>query len=547
MMDSNVFSGRVIFDHLPKTGGIAINRWLQESLGADCVTDPLMGNHQDLIRRYGGTHSVICAHIGFNGWMDPRYQYVTCLREPVDRLLSSLFFSLSNFAAHELGAIQDDIRRFVESEGDVMGPGLISLGILDDRSKLYVDHFRAVVDPFQVNDEEMFQAALAAIDRYDVWGLYERMPEFLADFAALIDLPAPARIARENVTANRPKPADLSAKFRKRLEQICALDIEFYRAVQDRYDDARRRWRRPLVAASRWRPLTRPDDRVVSAPEFTLVSATIHDGGHRTVGSTLSFIAEFSLAVEAPELEAGIFIMDEDRRLAFKTDTTLMGLSLRDLAAGTHSLTFTLNADLPEGDYSVGFFFLMREGDNERWLAWCERVIGLRLALEREIATGGYVALEADAKWRRLCDRIVRPVEDARGGARLESEPLSMTAGETTTLRVTLFNESEQGWDTSVAHPIHLSYRWLDEGGCVAVLNGWRTGLPEARLPAGACLSAAMRVEAPDRAGRYRLQIVPVQEGICWFDERGFTPLEIELAVEAAGAHASPEIMDALT
>ena len=93
MEASNVFGGRVVFDHLPKTAGQAVNAWLRAELGESCVTTNLIGEHRALIHQYGGDYSVISGHVHFSReGLDPRYQYITCLREPIDRAVSWLFF-----------------------------------------------------------------------------------------------------------------------------------------------------------------------------------------------------------------------------------------------------------------------------------------------------------------------------------------------------------------------------------------------------------------------------------------------------------------------
>ena len=103
MVSLQAFPGRVVFDHLPKTAGQAVNAWLRSSLGAACVTTTLAGDHRELITRYGGEYSLISAHVTFSGeGLDPRYQYVTCLREPIDRAISWLFFVLNNHDTNTL-------------------------------------------------------------------------------------------------------------------------------------------------------------------------------------------------------------------------------------------------------------------------------------------------------------------------------------------------------------------------------------------------------------------------------------------------------------
>ena len=92
------FPGRIVFDHRPKTGGQALSAWLIDRLGAGCVSPNLTGSNAELIKLYGGIYSIISGHVNFldRGTLDPRYQYITCLREPVDRVLSWLFFVLDD-------------------------------------------------------------------------------------------------------------------------------------------------------------------------------------------------------------------------------------------------------------------------------------------------------------------------------------------------------------------------------------------------------------------------------------------------------------------
>ena len=47
---SQVFSGRVIFDHLGKTGGMAVTAWLRDVLGSGVVAPNVSEDHLALIR-----------------------------------------------------------------------------------------------------------------------------------------------------------------------------------------------------------------------------------------------------------------------------------------------------------------------------------------------------------------------------------------------------------------------------------------------------------------------------------------------------------------
>jgi FkbM family methyltransferase len=66
-------------------------------------------------------------------------------------------------------------------------------------------------------------------------------------------------------------------------------------------------------------------------------------------------------------------------------------------------------------------------------------------------------------------------------------------------------------------HPVHVSYRWLDEAGA-RTGEGHRTGLPEPLAP-GRSVQVTATVGAPPAPGRYTLALTLLQEGFAWFDD----------------------------
>lgn len=66
-------------------------------------------------------------------------------------------------------------------------------------------------------------------------------------------------------------------------------------------------------------------------------------------------------------------------------------------------------------------------------------------------------------------------------------------------------------------HPVHVSYRWLDEAGG-RTGEGHRTGFPEPLAP-GRSAQVTATVGAPLAPGRYTLALTLLQEGFAWFDD----------------------------
>ncbi len=109
--------------------------------------------------------------------------------------------------------------------------------------------------------------------------------------------------------------------------------------------------------------------------------------------------------------------------------------------------------------------------------------------------------------------------------------PDSIATGIDLVADVTIRNES---WRTlrseGVAHPIFVSYRWLDRRRRPIVKDGLRSALPRPLGPGETC-QVAVRMETPAAAGAYLLELDMVEEGVTWFSEVGVPPMRIRVRV----------------
>ena len=383
---ATVFSGRVLFDHLEKTAGQALNAWLRSDLGASAVTEPLIGTHRELIKSWGGDYSMIFGHVQFDGTgIDPRYHYITMLRDPIERALSQMFFVLNNHAPDSIPEWRS-YEKFLNSEGDI-----VEFPVLYKMANYYVDHFASVESRLHRSAITKLADAQGALDRYAVWGFFEQMPDFLGDLSRFLGVVAPKSLTPVNVTVKKPRAEEISPKLRARLEELNALDLTFYRVARKRYETARADF--PAVARPgglAWEPYEVKRTVRAQGPNLSLVAATTNrPSGVVMAGGEIAFRLNIDLARPVSEMIAGIHIHSEEGWLAFGTNSAMLEKPLRDLGAGRHLIEFRVAASLPEGRYRVGFAFLEPAADGMRTLAWLDRVLSFETRIVRDVPSIG--------------------------------------------------------------------------------------------------------------------------------------------------------------
>lgn len=539
MTKGKVFSGRVIFDHRPKTAGTALRVWLENTLGTASVVHVTADSHRNLIAMYGGSYPVICSHVSFSKEgerLDPRYQYMTCLRDPVDRAVSWLYFALNTIPHDFVGPLGRGVdikkmaRTVIESEGRE-----IPDRVLEAHTNIYVKHFSKIVtDEVPPPQSDFVARALAAVKNYDVVGLYSDMPGFLSDVAGLLGIQAPRQIERKNVTSARPEKNAVSAIFRERLAEANALDIAFLERVSlwKKRRDAEKVVSTPQ--AERRQVFIRFDkpESKKDTPALSLGSVVMRQGRHLGYGETAELEIDFYLNRDVNDLKLSLKIFDAYERLAYATDTAMQGSTLSALGRGAHRAAFALRADLPAGEYRIAALFHEAAEPGEcHLLGQHDDLCRFNVLPQAAPVFKGYSDLYARISVAPL-DVERKDITNGKGRIIVVSPlPKFVSLGEEKGIPVEIQNDSAQDWAGDPFRPLHLSYHLLTLQGEPIIFDGIRSQLPEEGIPAGEKVGTVMLVSTPVPPGRYRLAPSLVQEDVCWFEAIGMDVETVDIEV----------------
>lgn len=527
-----VFPGRIIFDHLPKTAGMSINSWLIDSLGDGCVISNLIGQHANLIRSYGGLYSIISGHIHFSAreGLDPRYQYITCIREPIDRVVSWLYFVSNNFHnSHPVNLVMQ-VDCFLNSNGQDLSD-LVAKNI----SNLYVKHFGRILGSGLESESEIYSNSMLAVKQYDVIGLFEMMPDFLTETAALIGLPSPLEIPRINITKQRFRVDQLAVELIENIKKINLLDIAFYTEVKAlrAVDIQKNQIQKKILPVPIWNKYDHIPKQDLATLDMVIINASLREGYGVNRGQLINFIVDIFLDRELSNLEMGISIIDCMGHVVFGTNNNLIDQSQESMASGSYCVTYSLFADLPPGFYSVGFAFAEYNAE-AAFIELARTYISCEFEVVHKIIETyeGDFDLSANISIYPTTLAKIENVVSQFNGKLLSLKPIpSLMPGHQVNLDVTIVNQSNQIWLGDVIHPIYLSYHWLTVSDELLIYEGIRTPLPESGISAGKSIDTEMIVEAPNQPGIYSLVLTLLQDRIGWFEENGFEALQVRVVV----------------
>lgn len=225
-----------IFNHIPKCGGLSYRALLEELFGVERVTHITINLEQeyrlnaDDYRQY----TVLMGHFGVK-WhevLGPGRRWMTALREPVDRVVSTYYYWRYNaprspespwlYLAQTM-SLDDFVR---------CGHYSVLQGIHNAQTWQLADDLRWLYHT--VPEQDALAVAKANLDRFDFIGVYEEFEESVHRMCGYLGFAPPARAPRVNVTRKRPAVAELSPVSVELIKELNRADLELYQYALER-------------------------------------------------------------------------------------------------------------------------------------------------------------------------------------------------------------------------------------------------------------------------------------------------------------------------
>jgi hypothetical protein len=390
---SKYFARRIIFNHLEKTAGQSIYKLICDCVGKSAVTPNFSLNYDEAIARFGGKYRFIFGHIlRLDEELDLRYEHVTILREPTDRIVSWLYYLTSHTSSDEThGMLIQDARKYLESDGDILGD------TLRNTFNLYIQRFAGSHKMVDLNSADRINCAINSLEKYNLFGFYERLDEFTVLLNAFIPSVKEFSLENINTTPTRKKITEINSKLPSNIYLHNKDDYEFYDRALSVYEYGKSKFIKNRTSfegdfyrGTRFKYVK--DENVIN---FNYVSI---DGV--SFGNIFRTVVSFSLKNPIHKKIIGIMIHNQEGVNLYGINSRLLGIDLP-----SDSLEFSLAIEFecyfPCGNYYFGVA-LVDDGETgeARHLMWDDCVF--KFKVKNPNSSPPFFSIPIKSKWSLL-------------------------------------------------------------------------------------------------------------------------------------------------
>ena len=233
----NYTAGRVLFDHLPKCAGSAIDTYLGAQYPRRHVfkTDPNFPRESvakfrkmSEIDRF--RYRLVVGHMAHDlvELVHPETTKLTILREPIDRIVSHYYYVLQQD--------QHYLHDRVVGE-NIKLEQYATLGLSEELSNWYTTHFTGwTLDEVNRNPTGALKCALEVVtQKYDIVGFQNDLPGVAEQIRTAARFTDAFENAMTNQTRKRLSLREISDEARKSIGGANAVDLDLYSALERQF------------------------------------------------------------------------------------------------------------------------------------------------------------------------------------------------------------------------------------------------------------------------------------------------------------------------
>ena len=351
-MTEKYFTRRVIFSHIPKTGGSYIHKLIMQGVGNSIISPHLTADYSKAIVKFSPSYPLLFGHLFKMQYLNKKYEHVTIIREPTERIISFLFFTSNNLNFDNLSLkgkfLVKDVRAYILSEGDVLG-----------------DSLREVFNSYSVwfggndyNDSQLnLSGALINIQNYSMFGLYDEFEQFIKNLSNFLGIDY-KEMPRVNVTKNKLGEKNLSKKLIKNIKLHNEFDFTFYKKAKEIYLEKKDYF--ASLDAKKVLPLNNFKEqtslRNFIGSNLKTVEIEFLNSANKDLifGDVLDIQILCFFNTFVNKLNFGMHIHDENESLVFGTNSKIKKIKFKGDSL-TYKIGIKMRSYLPSGKYHFGF------------------------------------------------------------------------------------------------------------------------------------------------------------------------------------------------
>lgn len=226
---------KVLFDHLPKCGGVTVNHYLISQYRKKKIYQIYGRNPHSSVMEFKSlpeatrfSYDVVLGHFADElfDFVHPDKISITIFRDPVDRILSHYYYVKENTDHYLHDIVTSNNMRLEE---------YVTSGISEELRNWYVTHFLGVSIAEAENhpDQSVAEAYRIVKDRYHIVGFLDDLDTAMNNLRKKVGYRKRFHNSYLNKTANRPRKNEIDESVLNTIKQVNFLDVELYSKLKN--------------------------------------------------------------------------------------------------------------------------------------------------------------------------------------------------------------------------------------------------------------------------------------------------------------------------